>query len=254
VTRRPPVSACVITRNEGRRLAACLDRLRWADEIVVVDDESTDDTREVAARSGARVLVRAKTGDFAAQRNFALDQATGDWVLFVDADEEVGDALRDEILGAVRHPGVVAWRVPREDHHFGQVFRHGESRSVPLLRLARRDAGRWHGRVHEEWRVAGSTGVLREALIHRSHADIAEFVEKVNYYTTLAADRLAEEGRSGAAWQLVVYPLGSFLRNYVVRRGFLDGVSGFVLAVLMTLHPFLARAKLWRRHVGPTSP
>jgi hypothetical protein len=122
---------------------------------------------------------------------------------------------------------------------------------VPLLRLARRQAGRWHGRVHEEWRVTGPRTILRQPLLHRSHTDIAEFIAKTNYYTTLAAGRLAEEGRGGEAWQLVAHPIGSFVRNYVVRRGFRDGVPGFVFAVLMTLHPFLARAKLWERRQRP---
>jgi hypothetical protein len=171
--------------------------------------------------------------------------------VFVDADEEVGAALRDEVLDAVGRPGMVAYRIRRQDRHFGEVFLHGESMRVPLLRLARRDAGRWEGRVHEAWRVSGPTGLLREPLVHRSHADIAEFVAKTNVYTTLAAERLRDEGRGAGAWQLVTHPLGSFLRNYVVRQGFRDGLPGFVVAVLMTLHPFLARAKLWERGLRP---
>lgn len=241
------VSACVITRNEGRRLAACLERLAWADEIVVVDDESADDTVEVARRLGARVFTRPLGGDFAAQRNFALDQARGDWVLFVDADEHVTDALRDEILEAVRRPGAAGYRLRRRDVSFGHAFEHGESMHVPLLRLARRCAGRWHGRVHEVWRVEGPVPVLRAPLLHHSHPDVAAFVAKANSQSGLGAERLAEEGRGEGAWELVAYPLGSFLRNYVARRGFLDGVPGFVFAVLMTMHPFLARAKLWER-------
>lgn len=237
------VSVCVITRDEALRLRGCLESVRWADEIIVVDDESTDGTAELASRLGARVYVRPLAGDFAAQRNFALEQARGEWVLFVDADERVTPALADEIRRAVTRPGVAGYRVRRCDLTLGHAFRYGESR-VTLVRLARREAGRWHGRVHERWDVAGRLGLLREALIHEPHPDIAGFLKKANYQTTLTAERLAEEGRGGAPWQLVTHPLASFVRNYVLRQGFRDGVPGLVFAGLMSLHPFLARAKL----------
>ena len=248
---RQRISACVITRNESAQLAACLERLTWADEIVVVDDESTDGTVEIAKGITPRVFVRNKEGDFASQRNFALDQATGDWVLFVDADERVTDPLRDEMLAVVAHSVRVGYYVRRQDIHFGHAFRYGESLRVPILRLARRDAGRWIGRVHETWQVSGPTAVLREPLLHYSHADISDFLRKVDYQTTLGCERLLEEGRGAAPWELLAYPIGSFVRNYVLRQGFRDGLPGFILACLMALHPFLSRAKLWERRSRP---
>jgi glycosyltransferase involved in cell wall biosynthesis len=251
MTARPTVSACVIARNEAEELADCLSALTWADEIVVVDDESTDQTVEIAERFTKRVLVRPKRDDFAAQRNFALDAAVGDWVLFIDADERVSGALRDEILAAVRTPGVDGYFVRRQDINFGHVFRHGQSMRTPLLRLARRHAGRFHGRVHETWRVRGPTRVLHAPLLHHSHADISAFLRKVDYQSSLAATRLAEEGRGRHAWELVVHPVGNFLRNYVVHQGFRDGMPGLIYALLMALHPFLARAKRWERQRRP---
>jgi glycosyltransferase involved in cell wall biosynthesis len=250
-SRRPTISACVIARNEADELAECLAGLTWADEIVVVDDESTDGPVKVAERFTPRVLVRAKRDDFAAQRNFALDAAVGEWVLFVDADERVTDALREEILTAVRAPGVEGYFVRRQDINFGYVFRYGESMRAPLLRLARRGAGRFEGRVHEIWRVGGATRILRSPLLHYSHADVSAFVRKVDYQSSLAATRLAEEGRGAHAWELVVHPLGNFFRNYVVHQGFRDGVPGLIYAALMALHPFLARAKRWERSRRP---
>jgi glycosyltransferase involved in cell wall biosynthesis len=236
-SRRPTISACVIARNEADELAECLAGLTWADEIVVVDDESTDGTVKVAERFTPRVLVRAKRDDFAAQRNFALDAAVGEWVLFVDADERVTDALREEILTAVRAPGVEGYFVRRQDINFGYVFRYGESMRAPLLRLARRGGG--------------ATRILRSPLLHYSHADVSAFVRKVDYQSSLAATRLAEEGRGAHAWELVVHPLGNFFRNYVVHQGFRDGVPGLIYAALMALHPFLARAKRWERSRRP---
>ena len=247
----PTVSACVIARNEADDLAECLTSLTWANEIVVVDDESTDATVKVAERFTKRVLVRPKREDFAAQRNFALDAATGDWVLFVDADERVSDPLRDEILAAVRTRDVAGYFVRRQDINFGYALRYGESMRAPILRLARRDAGRFQGRVHETWRVSGPTRVLHAPLLHYSHADISAFLRKVDYQSSLAATRLAEEGRGAHAWELVVHPVGNFLRNYVVRQGFRDGVPGLIYALLMALHPFLARAKRWERAQRP---
>ena len=241
------VSACVIARNESAQLADCLERLVWADEIVVVDDESTDETVQIARRFTPRVFVRPKQDDFSAQRNFALEQALGDWALFVDADECVTDALRDEILAAVERPGYAGYFVRRQEIHFGHAFRYGESLRVPLLRLARRAAGCWVGRVHETWRVPGPLGALRQPLLHYSHRDISHFLQKVDYYSTLDCQRLLEEGRGAAAWQLVVHPVGNFLRNYVIRQGFRDGIPGFIFACLMALHPFLSRVKVWER-------
>ena len=251
MTARPTVSACVIARNEADELAECLATLTWADEIVVVDDESTDDTVKVAERFSRRVLVRSKGDDFVAQRNFALDAAGGDWVLFVDADERVSEALRDAIQAAVRAPDVDGYFLRRQDINFGYAFRYGESMRAPILRLARRKAGRFHGRVHETWNVRGATRVLKTPLQHYSHADISAFLRKVDYQSSLAATRLADEGRGANAWELVVYPLGNFVRNYVVHQGFRDGVPGLIYAALMALHPFLARAKRWERQQRP---
>ena len=251
MTARPTISACVIARNEADELADCLATLTWADEIVVVDDESTDDTVKVAGRFTGRVLVRAKRDDFAGQRNFALDAATGDWVLFVDADERVSEALRTEIEAAVRAPDIDGYFLRRQDVNFGHAFLYGESMRAPILRLARRKAGRFEGRVHETWRVAGPTRVLQAPLRHYSHADISAFLRKVDYQSSLAATRLADEGRGGRAWELVVYPLGNFFRNYVVHQGFRDGMPGLIYAALMSLHPFLARAKRWERRQRP---
>lgn len=244
---RPTISVCVIARNEADELADCLTRLTWADEIVVVDDESSDGTVAIAERFTKRVLVHPKGDDFAAQRNFAVDAAVGDWVLFVDADERVTEALRAEILTAVQDPDVAGYFLRRQDVNFGHIFRFGESMRAPLLRLARRGAGRWQGRVHETWRVTGPTRVLQAPLLHYSHADISAFLRKVDYQSSLAATRLAEEGRGRHAWELLVHPLGNFLRNYVVHQGFRDGVPGLIYALLMALHPFLARAKRWER-------
>jgi glycosyltransferase involved in cell wall biosynthesis len=185
--------------------------------------------------------------DFGAQRNFALETAVGDWVLFVDADERVTESLREEILVAVRSPDVDGYFLRRRDVNFGYTFRFGESMRAPILRLARREAGRFEGRVHERWRVTGRTRILKAPLLHYSHPDISAFLRKVDYQSSLAATRLTEEGRGRGAWELVVHPLGNFFRNYVVHQGFRDGVPGLIYASLMTLHPFLARAKQWER-------
>jgi glycosyltransferase involved in cell wall biosynthesis len=246
----PSISACVIARNEATRLAACLEALRWADEIVVVDDESTDATVDVARRFTDRVLVRAKADDFAGQRNAALAHARGDWAMFVDADERVSPGLAAAARAAVGDARFAGYAVRRQDVHFGHVFHHGESLRVPLLRLARRDAGRWVGRVHETWRVEGRVGALRHPLVHHSHEDVAHFVAKLDSYTTLGARRLVEEGRGRRLWELAAYPLASFLRNYVLRQGFRDGVPGFVLACLMASHAFVARAKVLEQRAG----
>jgi glycosyltransferase involved in cell wall biosynthesis len=243
---RPRVSVAVITFNEEDRLRACLESVAWADEIVVVDSESHDKTVQIAREFTDRVVVRPWPG-FADQKNFALALATGDWILSLDADEEVSAELRDEIRDVVtRADAADGYAVRRRNVFLGQWIRHGGLYPDWQVRLFRRGRGRFGARdVHESVDVDGTLGRLGGDLVHRSYRDVADFFDRANRYSTLAAAELVRTGRRARARELVARPLGRFVSMYVVQRGFLDGRKGLLLAALYAYYVFMRTAKVW---------
>lgn len=243
---RPRLSVTVITLNEAERLRACLESVAWADEVIVVDAESHDKTLAVAREFTDRVWVRPWPG-FAAQKNFALEQATGDWVLSLDADEQVSAELQAEIRallgGDPPHDG---YAVPRRNLFLGQWVRHGGLHPDWQLRLFRRGRGRFVERaVHEAVEVLGPVGRLRGHLVHRSYEGLGDFFERAHRYATLAAADLVRAGARARTRDLLLRPLGRFLAMYVARGGFLDGRKGLLLAALYAYYVFMRTAKVW---------
>jgi glycosyltransferase involved in cell wall biosynthesis len=246
---RGRLSVVVVTLNEEDRIRECLESVAWADELIVVDAESRDKTATIAREVTDHVFVRPWPG-FAAQKNFGLEQASGDWILSLDADEAVSAALRAEIMAIVAaggdHPG---YAVPRRNVFWGRWIRHGGLYPDWQVRLFRRGRGRFVERsVHESVTIDGSVGRLRGHLEHRSYRDVADFLERADRYSTLAADEwLAAARRPRPLLDLVGRPVGRFLGMYVARAGFLDGWRGFLLAVLYGYYVFLRSAKIWER-------
>lgn len=242
----PRTSVVVITLDEEAHIRRCLESVAWADEVVVVDAESRDKTVQIAREFTDRVLSRPWPG-FAAQKNFALEQSTGEWILSLDADEEVTPELRDEIAAVVRDAGAGAgYAVRRRNIFLGQWIRHGGFWPDWQLRLFRRGRGRFGERaVHESVRVDGPVGRLSGHLVHRSYEGVADFVERANRYSTLAAEEAVREGRRGRARELVLRPLARFVSMYLLKRGFLDGRRGLLLAALYAYYVFMRSAKIW---------
>lgn len=239
------ITAIVLTKNEEGNIKKCLKTLRWCGEIVVVDDYSDDKTREIAKKLGARVFVRNLKGDFAAQRNFGLKKAMGDWVLFVDADERVTPALRAEITNFQFSIFNGAY-LERKDYFLGRWLRFGETANVKLLRLARKNAGTWKRKVHEFWQIKKSrVGELKNPLLHYPHQTILRFLVQINEYTSLDANQFYQEGQRFQFWQLFLYPTAKFFQNYFIRLGILDGFPGLVMTWMMSLHSLITRVKLW---------
>ena len=239
------LSAVVLTHNDEATIERTLASLTWCEEIVVLDDDSMDKTIERVKKNKARVIKRRVDGDFAAQRNAALKEANGDWVLFVDSDEVVSSALRAEIQKAITDGSVDGYYLKRQDILFGKRLAHGETGSVRLLRLAKKDAGVWRRPVHEVWDVTGQTGEISEPLLHYPHPNVAQFLSDINIYSTLNAQYLKKQHVRVPGWHIVVYPTAKFFSNYVLRLGFLDGVPGIIMAIMMSFHSFLTRAKLY---------
>lgn len=241
------ISAIVLTKNEEKNIEACLRSLSWCDERIVIDDNSDDKTVSIAKHNGAEVFVHPMNKDFSAQRNYGMSKAKGDWILFLDADERVSSALWYEIMArtseSIGH--YAGYYVTRQDTMWGKALKHGETGNIRLLRLAKKNAGRWEGRVHETWKISGNVALLQNPLDHYPHTTVEEFLKEINFYTDLRANELFEKKVKAYWWSPIVYPKAKFVLNYILRGGFLDGVQGFVFAMLMSFHSFLVRSKLW---------
>jgi glycosyltransferase involved in cell wall biosynthesis len=242
----PKVSVTIITKNEAAHIGGAIDSVRWADEIVVVDSESTDDTVAIAGRHTDRVIVRAWPG-YVAQKNYAASIASHDWILSLDADERVTPPLAAEIksrlAGAPDHAG---YRMPRVTWHLGRWIRTTDWYPDDQLRLYDRRTAEWTGRyVHEGVTVRGTVGRLCAELQHFAFHDISDHLETIDRYTTYAARQMHESGRHASLLQLVSHPPLAFARNYIVRGGLRDGAAGFVISALNSYYVFLKFAKLW---------
>jgi glycosyltransferase involved in cell wall biosynthesis len=241
-----PVTATIITFNEAANIQAALESLSWADEIIVVDSESTDDTVAIARRYTDRVTVRPWPG-YIAQKNFAAAQARHDWIFSLDADERVTLELAGEIKAVVANPsGVAGCRVPRVTFHLGRWMRSTDWYPDYQLRLYDRRRARWTGRhVHESVKADGPVHDLRGELQHFAYRDLAHHFQTMDRYTTLAARQMFEDGRRAGFLDLMVHPPAAFFRNYILRRGFKDGVPGLIVSAMNARYVGLKFAKLW---------
>ncbi len=251
-----PVSVTIITRDEAVNIEACVASVAWAAEVLVVDSGSADDTAARARAAGARVLVRDWPG-YAAQKNFAAAEAAHDWILSIDADERVTPQLAAEIQARLAGGGpACGYRIPRVTWHLGRWIRTTDWYPDYQLRLYDRQRARWRPRrVHESVQADGPVERLSSDLQHFAYRDVGHHHQTMDRYTTLAATELFEQGRRAGVWHLTLHPWAAFVRNYVLRRGVLDGVPGFVISCMNAYYVFLKFAKLWaRQHAAAARP
>jgi glycosyltransferase involved in cell wall biosynthesis len=247
------LSVALITRNEEANLARTLRSVRWANEIVVLDCGSTDRTEEIARQFGAKFLVEDWRG-FGAQKNAAIAKCSGDWVLSLDADEEVSAELGAEIqrlLGGV--PPYDAYFLPRRNLFLGRWMRHGGYWPDRKLRLFRRGSAQFEeSAVHETMRSAGEAGRLGGAMIHHAYPTLDAYIEHMNRYSSLGAGQVAARGRRSRGmlpfwWNVYVNPVATFQYNYFLRGGFLDGREGLLLHLYHSVYVSWKYAKAWER-------
>jgi glycosyltransferase involved in cell wall biosynthesis len=243
-----PVSVTVITRDEAANIAACLASVAWADEVLVVDCGSTDRTVEIARARGARVIVKDWPG-YSAQKNFAAAEASNDWILSVDADERVTPELANEIRATLAgSPTMAGCRIPRVTWHLGRWIRTTDWYPDYQLRLYDRRRARWkERRVHESVTADGPVGQLKNDLQHYAYRDITHHHQTMDRYTTLAAEDMYASGRRAGFVDVALHPPAAFLRNYVLRLGFTDGMPGFIISAMNAHYVFLKFAKLWAK-------
>jgi glycosyltransferase involved in cell wall biosynthesis len=241
---KAPLSAVLITRNAASVLGPCLESLAFADEIVIVDSGSTDRTAEVAREHGARMVPKEWLG-YGRQKQFAVEQAKHDWVLCVDADERVSATLAASIQAALAAPVSPVYRMPRRNRFLGRWLAHGEGYPDWSPRLFNRQNARWSDDlVHEKVLYAVTPGTLAGDLMHDSFDDLTAYLERQNRYTTLAARQAFEQGRSAGVFHLLLSPVVRFIKFYVLRLGFLDGLPGLLHVSIGCMNSYLKYAKL----------
>ena len=236
----------MITRNEAANITGALESVAWADEIIVVDAESTDETVPMARRFTDKVIVRPWPG-YVAQKNFAAAQATHDWILSLDADERVPPPLSSEIRALMaEEPRAAGFRVPRVTFHLGRWIRSTDWYPDYQLRLYDRRRAEWRGRhVHESVTANGPVGRLRSELQHYAFRDLSHHLQTMDRYTTLAAREMHEDGRRAGWFHVLILGRLAFFRNYVLRGGFRDGTAGLIVSIMNAHYVSLKFAKLW---------
>jgi len=239
------LSVVIITLNEEANLPRCLESVKWADELVLIDSASTDRTLEIAREYGA-VVHRPEWRGFGPAKREGVAKASGDWILSLDADEEVSPALADDIKVALgESEDISGYYIPRRTQFLGRWIYHCGWYPDPVLRLFRKSDGNFDDApVHEKVILKGRTGRLNHDLLHYSYPTLDSYFEKFNRYTSLAAEKAFREGRKGGVWDILVRPLACLIKHYILKRGFLDGLEGLIISVLSSCYVLTKYAKL----------
>lgn len=241
------LSVITLALNEEHNIVDCLESVQWADEIIVVDSGSTDKTVELAKRFTSKVLIVEWKG-YGATKNVALQQTTGEWILWLDADERVPMELAAEIQTVIRedNPMYAGYDVARRAYFLGKWIRHCGWYPGRVTRVFRKSKSRFtENNVHEQIIVEGNIGELQNDLLHYTDPDLQHYFHKFNRYTSLAADDLTKAGKKFSLYDLLVRPSFLFFKMYILKRGFLDGMRGFILCVVSSAYVFTKYAKLW---------
>lgn len=242
------ISALILAKNEEKIIEKAIQSVSFCNEVIIIDDYSTDKTAEIARRNGAVVYERHLAHDFGAQRNYGVGQCRGEWILSIDADEYLSDSLKHEIKKAIQQDDFNAYYLKRRDVWWGRELKHGEVGSIQLIRLFQKGAGKWRGNVHEVYEATGNIGKLSNFLLHTPHPTAREFLSEINAYSSLRAHELYQNKKSVSIMEIIAYPFFKFMWNYIFKGGFLDGPPGFVYAFFMSFHSFLVRAKLYMKY------
>lgn len=246
------LTVVILTKNEEKTLARCIASVPFAGEVLVVDSGSSDETCALAVKLGARVVNEPWPGHFAEQRNRGDSHVRTEWVLHLDADETVSEAMAGELAAFFsdgRAAGVAAARFPRKELIFGKWIDHGGWYPQYKLRLYRKGAGNWIGRVHENYvGYPGDAFTFGGDILHDSYSSIELFLEKFNRYSSIDAEQAFLEGKKFSLFAMFTQPVERFLGRYLGHQGYRDGMHGFVLALLVGFNYFMRHLKLWERH------
>jgi len=242
---RPSLSVIIITMNEAINIRACLQSVAWADEIIVVDSGSSDATLEICREFTKKILINKKWMGFGHQKNLALQQATCDWVLSLDADERITPALQQVIKKVISAPDADAYSIPRQAYFLGKAMRHGGWWPDYVVRLFKRNAGEFSNvLVHETVCVRGVVKKLKEPILHYSYISLEQLLDKINAYSTAGAAQAQSKNKRGSLAKALGKGCWAFFRAYCLRAGFLDGSAGLIAAIFKAEETYYRYLKL----------
>lgn len=245
------ITGIILTKNEEGNIVDCVESISFCSEIIIIDDYSTDKTPELIENLAEKnkkikTFSRKLENNFSEQRQFGIEKSSNDWIFFVDADERITPELATEIKENVTESTTYGgFLIPRRDFIWGKMLMHGETGNIKLLRLFNKHSGKLEGKVHETWVTKKDVGRLVNPILHFPHPTISEFLTEINFYTDLRAKELFDKKIKVGFFSIIIYPKAKFIKNFIFKRGFLDGTAGLVHAIHMSFHSFLVRGKLW---------
>lgn len=240
------ISVVVLSKDEESNIGKCLESVDWADEVIVVDDESTDKTVEIAKKYTPCVYINKKD-DFASQRNFALQKVNNDWVFFVDADERITDELKDEILLSIKKDEFDGFYIPRKSITFGKWIKNMGWYPNHILRLFKKEKGRFLNKVHELAEVNGRIGYLQNPIFHYNYTSISDFINRLDIFTHYEAEKLIDENYKFDFQDLITEPFKEFGSRFFQQKGYKDGIHGLILSLLLAFYRFITYIKVWEK-------
>jgi glycosyltransferase involved in cell wall biosynthesis len=246
MTGKLPISVYVLTFNNIRTIERCLKSLDWAEELVVVDSGSADGTYEICERYTDRVYRK----DFQGHRDqyqYAADLTTREWIMFVDADEEVPPELAEEIGVRLKDgaDGIDGFFVYRQTYYLGRWIRYGGWYPDGEIRLYRKDKGKWEGGLHAKIEVAGNISALKKKYLHYTYRDISDQIQTIDKYSRIAAEDMVRSGETFSLFKLLFHPPFRFIKEYLLKMGFRDGLPGLIIVISTMFYVFIKYAKLW---------
>jgi glycosyltransferase involved in cell wall biosynthesis len=249
----PTISVVIATKNEEHNIRQCLEHVQWADEIVIVDDVSTDKTVAISKEFTDKVFVRDSQGSFHANKNYGLEMATGEWLFSIDADEIVPGELADEVVAAIGRTDKAGFYVPRKNYFLGTWITGCGWWPEKIIRIWKKGESTWPLEIHSPPVIsgAGKVGTLRQALIHHTYQNLFHYFDKFNRYTTRLAQEQFEKGINIKGSNMLLYfcikPAAWFFRKYLLQKGFMNGFPGLFISLSSAMVIFTTYAKLWEK-------
>lgn len=239
------LSIIILTKNEEKQIASAIKSVSFGKEIIIVDDYSTDKTNIIAKKNNAKIHKHHLKQNFAEQRNFGMKKAKYNWVLFLDSDERISKELKEKIIRINDNSDCSAYLFKRIDLFWNKKMHFGETRNIFVPRLVNKNQGKFVRDVHEVWQTKKKVKKIHEPLYHYSHTSLSEFIKKINFYSSINAKVLYKKGQNTQVLDILFTPLLKFFYLYFLKLGFFDGIQGLVYSIMMSLHSFLSRAKLY---------